>query len=70
MGWCASMAKAERWRYGPKDAYSVQTLARHQAIARLLADIATDMQICRIEGWDVWEYPRMIRDALPSENEL
>ena len=44
-------------------------LARHQAIARLLADIAADMQICRIEGWDVWEYPRMIRDALPSENE-
>ena len=61
------MAKAERWRYGPKDAYAVQTLARHQAIARLLADIAADMQICRIEGWDVWEYPRMIQDAIARE---
>ena len=64
------MAKAEPWSYGAKEAYAVQTLARHQAIARLLADIAADMQICRIEGWDVEEYPRMIRDALPSENEL
>ncbi len=61
------MAKAERWRYGPKEAYAVQTLARHQAIARLLADIAADMQICRIEGWDVWEYPRMIQDAIARE---
>ena len=60
------MARAEPWRYGPKEAYAVQTLARHQAIARLLADIATDMRICRIEGWDVEEYPRMIRDALPK----
>ena len=61
------MARAERWRYEPEDAYSVQMLARHQAIARLLADIAADMRICRIEGWDVWEYPRMIRDAIPRE---
>ena len=45
----------------------MQTLARHQAIARLLADIAADMQICRIEGWDVWEYPRMIQDAIARE---
>ena len=67
MGWCASMAKAKRWRYGPKEAYAVQTLARHQAIARLLADIAADMQICRIEGWDVWEYTRMIQDAIARE---
>ena len=61
------MARAEPWSYGPKEACAVQTLARHQAIARLLADIAADMQICRIEGWDVWEYPRMIQDAIARE---
>ena len=39
----------------------IQTLARHEMTARLLADIATDMTVCRLEGWDVFEYPRMVR---------
>ena len=51
--------------YGQAEAYSVQTLARHQMIAKLLADMAQDMTICRLEGWDVWEFPRMVRDAVP-----
>lgn len=39
----------------------IQTLARHEMTARLLADIAADMTVCRLEGWDVFEYPRMVR---------
>lgn len=23
-----------------------------------------DMQICRLEGWDAREFPRMVRDAI------
>lgn len=50
--------------YGPGEAYAVQTLARHQAIKRLLQDVRFDMQVCLIEGWDVREYPRMISEAV------
>lgn len=52
-------------KYGHSEAYAVQTLARHQMIAKLLADMAQDMTICRLEGWDVWEFPRMVREAVP-----
>ena len=51
--------------YGQAEAYSVQTLARHQMIAKLLADMAQDMTICRLEGWDVRELPRRTRNAGP-----
>ena len=61
------MAKARPWRYGPNESYAVQMLARHETILKLLADVAADMQVCALEGWDVWEYPRMIRDAIPKE---
>ena len=54
------------WTYGPSEAYAVQVLARHQMVERVLADVAQDMQICRIEGWDVWEYPRMLLEAIPA----
>ena len=54
------------WTYGPSEAYAVQVLARHQMVERVLADVAQDMQICRIEGWDVWEYPRMLLEAIPT----
>ena len=54
------------WTYGPSEAYAVQVLARHQMVERVLTDVAQDMQICRIEGWDVWEYPRMLLEAIPT----
>ena len=53
------------WSYGPGDARAVHMLARHQMIARLLADVAQDMTICELEGWDVWEYTRMLLEAIP-----
>ena len=53
------------WTYGPSEAYAVQVLARHQMVERLLADVAQDMTICELEGWDVWEYTRMLLEAIP-----
>lgn len=37
---------------------------RARLLGRLLADMLADMQICRLEGWDVREFPRMVRDAI------
>lgn len=50
-------------------AYHLQMLARHQLIHRMLADIAVDMRICRLEGWDIWEYPEMLMDAIPKRSD-
>ena len=52
------------YAYGPECAYAMQVLARHQMINRLLADMLADMQICRLEGWDAREFPRMVHDAI------
>lgn len=32
------------------------TLARERMKQKLLADILVDMEICKIEGWDITEY--------------
>lgn len=42
----------------------IQELARHQYMNRMYAELLFDMQVCRMEGWDVFEYPRMLRDAI------
>lgn len=44
----------------------IQELARHQYMNRMYAELLFDMQVCRMEGWDVFEYPRMLRDAITS----
>lgn len=46
---------------GPR---AVQELCRHEMLARLYADIVADMTVCRLEGWDPLEFPRMIRDRM------
>ena len=40
------------------------SLARHQLITKILADIAADATICKMEGWDPQELPRMIRSEM------
>lgn len=57
------------WTYTPREAYAMQTLARHQLISKVPADIAMDMTICKLEGWDVWELPRMLLAAVPAPPE-
>ena len=42
----------------------IQDAARHQFINKMYADLLGDMEICKMEGWDVLEYPRMLRDAI------
>lgn len=37
-------------------AYALQKAAREQFKLKMLADIAADMSICQIEGWDHREY--------------
>lgn len=39
-------------------------LARHQTIVRLLADIAVDLQVCELEGWDKGEYIAMLHQEI------
>ena len=52
----------------------IQELARHQFMNRMYAELLFDMQVCKMEGWDVFEYPRMLRDAisrlLPQSKQL
>ena len=47
-------------------ARSLNDLARHKAIVRILNDIRMDMEICEIEGWDKNEYLNLIRQLLNS----
>ena len=48
-------------------ARTLNDLARHQAIVRILSDIRMDMEICEIEGWDKNEYLNLIRELLNSK---
>lgn len=57
--------KAVGFRYTPKESKAVQDLARHQMIEKLLADILADLVVCKLEGWDPFEYIRLLRDAIP-----
>ena len=47
-----------------EEAKPLNELARHQMIARLLADIAVDLQVCEIEGWDKGEYITMLHNEI------
>lgn len=42
-------------------AKALNDLARHTTITNLMADIAIDMAVCDIEGWDKTEYIKMIK---------
>ncbi|MBR4122970.1 MAG: hypothetical protein IKT93_00970 [Clostridia bacterium] len=45
-------------------AKELNDLARQQLIQKVLADILIDMNICRLEGWDIMEFPRMIKSEI------
>ena len=47
-------------------AKTLNDLARHTAIVRILNDMRMDMEICEIEGWDKNEYLNLIRQLLNS----
>lgn len=42
----------------------IQDGARHEFINKMYAELLHDYTVCQIEGWDMFEFPRMLRDAL------
>ena len=52
--------------FDSQDAYAVQTLARHQAIRRLLSEVSMDIQVCRLEGWNPYEFIVMLETELAN----
>lgn len=52
----------------------IADIARHQFIKKMYAELLGDMTFCKMEGWDIYEFPRMIRDAvnrcLPAPKQL
>ena len=43
---------------------SIQDGARHAFIHKMYAELLTDMEICKLEHWDVMEFPRMLKEAI------
>lgn len=39
----------------------LQEVCRHDFIKRMYAELLADLSICQLEGWDIYEFPRMIR---------
>ena len=48
--------------------YVLQQVCRHQTIVKLLADIAADITVCELEGWDKMEYIKQLREMLNTFN--
>lgn len=42
----------------------LQNMCRHDFINKMYAELLTDMEICKLEHWDVLEFPRMLKDAI------
>lgn len=42
----------------------IQDACRHSFIEKMYEELLADMEICRMEEWDVFEYPRMLRVAI------
>lgn len=43
-----------------------QDICRHRFMVKMYAEILADISVCQLEGWDVLEFPRMLRDAVQS----
>ena len=42
----------------------IQDACRHAFVKKMYAELLTDMEICKLEGWDVLEFPRMLKQAI------
>lgn len=47
-------------------AKSLNDLARHQMISKLLHDILIDLSVCELEGWDKKEYITMLHNEIDN----
>lgn len=43
---------------------TLQEICRHNFVKKMFAELLADMTICKMEGWDVMEFPRMLRQEL------
>lgn len=39
----------------------LQEICRHDFVRRMFVELLADMSVCQLEGWDIYEFPRMIR---------
>ena len=49
-----------------EESIALNRLARERMKLKLLQDIRLDMEICKIEGWDIKEYLIEIKDMINS----
>ena len=42
----------------------LQDMCRQAFVKKMYAELLMDMEICKLEGWDVLEFPRMLKQAL------
>lgn len=59
--------KTSNWRFcgsSKESAKALQRYCRESMKLRLLADIVQDMTVCRLEGWDVFEFVRELHTEL------
>ena len=42
----------------------IQDACRHAFVNKMYAELLEDMEICKLEGWDILEFPRMLKQAL------
>lgn len=42
----------------------IQDGVRHAFVVKMYAELLTDMEICRLENWDILEFPRMLKNAI------
>ena len=47
-----NLGKLEQQERQSDTPVALNSLARHQAITHLLADISVDLIVCKLEGWD------------------
>jgi hypothetical protein len=45
-------------------ALRLNDLHREQMKRKILADILIDMEVCRLEGWDIMQYPTELRELM------
>ena len=52
----------------------IQDMCRHEFITKMFAELLADFEVCKWEGWDIYEYPRLIRKeidrCLPKPKQL
>lgn len=60
------MKNKQNFRLDEQTRKALQKLAREQLKHRLLADIACDISVCKIEGWNYKEYLTELKNEIDT----